>query len=282
MGWCKPRHALYCILRVLTIHSQRLLSTVMHKPLLVWMHRLIPLWTGPANLRPARYYRQVTPSLTECERNEIKESLCHHICVHPEDAVFHGESSRTSAGTLLSLAKTCCTTRDEIMPLFFSNVKVHVSDLSIACWFGTAQPFSAAHVLRLELTHPVPDNVDRSSRERWLTQLLARFPRLEYLGLAGIHAHKDKNRWGTAYKLDDLRMMKFILDNTTLEGVMTCYGTNRGCEDDRYEDSGCMPQIAFVTQRSYGQMFQGDFQEVDFIDVEDELQRGLAALPKEG
>jgi hypothetical protein len=244
------------------------------------MHRDIPPWAGPNYLLPERYYRQVTPSLTECERNEIKNSVDHHICVHGKGTIFCDESPPTPVVTLLSLAKTCCTTRDEIMPLFFNLVKLGVQDLSIACWYGTAHPFSASFITRLDLLDPIADNVNRGARERWLIQMLARFPNLEFLGLVGIHTHKDAHRWGTAYKLDDLRMMKFILDNTNLEGVTAYPSDYRGCKDDRYQDSDCMPQIAFVTSRSYGQMFAGDFERVDFIAVEHELQRGLAALPQ--
>ncbi|KPI45799.1 uncharacterized protein AB675_906 [Cyphellophora attinorum] len=222
---------------------------------------------------------RATPSLGQCEGigdDELSfpgHAQEHGIIAHDDVWLF----CEDRFGPLLNFAKASHTTRDEVMPILNDNIEIGVQDLSIACWYSAARPFFTHSITAFEICAPL--DMPQQLKERWLTQLFTRFPSLDILKLTGIHAHKAASIWGTRYKLDDLRMMKFVLDNSRLQrvGIISSDGTNCAADQEGIYRI-CHPFIAFATepfQCGAGVVFSE-------IDCEAELKKGMGSVVAKG
>ncbi|KPI43646.1 uncharacterized protein AB675_7023 [Cyphellophora attinorum] len=175
-----------------------------------------------------------------------------------------------------SLAQACTTTRDEIAMLVRDSnrkLELHADDIYLACWYGITHSFTSSLCLsHVTITKPFSNRHSFKISERWLTQLFLRFPCLTYLCLKDLHQHKDEERWGSRWQLDDLRVMQFILLNSNLDIV----AIRSAAQEDRCgispEDRDCFPNVEFVAHRVARQHL-GDFPYT--VDVEEELGKAL-------
>jgi hypothetical protein len=143
----------------------------------------------------------------------------------------------TLVAPLLDLAKASRTTRTEIITLF----------QSLSC-YGVSRPSFVPSAIP---DHSVitPFNLHTYLSQRFITQLFAHHPRIDYIQLSGVHTHKSPTYWGTRFELADLRLMKFILDNTQLERVVVIRQYSRFCEG--YGIDECSGEIAIVTDAGF-------------------------------
>lgn len=242
------------------------------------------LLTLPAELR-LEIYKLLSPATP----HKLQLSAGYNdVAIYPYGPILTADEK-----PLFRLCQVCRTTREEIMskpddflPNFCQRLIAH--DLSSACWFGATRLFFAASVFHVEICGGM--SVSIAYREKWLTELFSIFPQLDRLTLQGIHAHKNPGVWGTAYKIDDLRMLKFILDNSRLEKVGTVdvddprmdYRTRRAnycIEDGRY--ATCKPEVTLLTSKGYEEQFRYR-PERGFVEiaVADELERALSLKRK--
>ncbi|KPI46107.1 uncharacterized protein AB675_905 [Cyphellophora attinorum] len=138
---------------------------------------------------------------------------------------------------LLNLAKASRTTRAEIIALLHN----------LSC-YGIPRPIFLPSAVP---NHSVitPFNLHTYLSQRFFTQVFAHHPKIDYLQLSGVHTHKVPTYWGTRYEVADLRLMKFILDNTHLERVVVIRQYSRFCEG--YDIDQCSGEIAIVTEAGF-------------------------------
>lgn len=120
---------------------------------------------------------------------------------------------------LIALAKTSRLLRLEVAPILFRMLQLSCQDISVATYFGAVRPFTTSHIQSLELLNPLKFSLQ--TRKRWITQLLNHYSSLRCLQIHGVHNHKNPAVWGTSYRPDDLRMLKFIVDNSRLKAVVS-------------------------------------------------------------
>ncbi|KPI45397.1 uncharacterized protein AB675_934 [Cyphellophora attinorum] len=184
-----------------------------------------------------------------------------------QDDVFTGLQA------LIDLAYTCRTTRDEILQKLVRYIQA--SDVGIAGWYGVTRPFLSATITELKILKPLL--VAENYRQRWFAQIISQFPALEALFIK-VHTHKDSEIWGTEYALDDLRMMKYILNESQVEVAVNSGGT---CEASGMKDGQCRPWVGLFTEKHFEQQAQNDAEWFDsFIDIEGELKRALTLKRK--
>jgi hypothetical protein len=178
---------------------------------------------------------------------------------YPDEVSEHSTIVRDGAtllsvlGTLLNLAKASRTTHAEVMPVLCNDLRLCVNDPEDAGWFGSRLPFFASSITSIDLAER-PRYRYQSSQDSSPAYGLDHFTKLGVIRCAGVHTHKSALRWGTRYVLDDLRMMKFILDNSRLSQVGVITTEDNVCKRN-YRD--CSPTIAFVTEATFRKNFEG-------------------------
>jgi hypothetical protein len=234
------------------------------------------------NLLPAR--RTLPPTLKDVEAaanhwNPISKQKLSWLKVRGgfESWIFYNRNCTAwvypEVQALIDLAYTCRTTRNEILEKFVRYIQV--PDVGMAAWYGVTRSFLSATITELRIQNPLL--MGESYRERWFTQIIIQFPALKALFIK-VHTHKDSEIWGTEYALDDLRMMKYILNASQLAIAVIAGGT---CESPGVKEGKCRPWVGLFTEEHFEQQAKGDAESLhSFIDVEGELKRALTLKRK--
>ena len=171
--------------------------------------------------------------------------------------------------TFLNMLKTCRTIREELLALLLRPEVFMRAWVPLACWYGLENRFFARRIQFLKMTDELKGTA--SIQERWITQLLCLYPDLKALSLSGFHTHKDDSTWGTPFKLEDLRIIKFTVDNSSMKYVAVDTYTQR-CEARRPAND-CYGNLLFTTADA---PFEVDFAQLIEIKVEEELASAIS------
>jgi hypothetical protein len=228
---------------------------------------------------PVFLHREL-PTLVRC-RNTGKDTL-----VLPGKNIWDYVEIDSGASLLLArdglltipfnLAKVSRLMRDDVLSFLLGGLHLRFEHIGIACWYASVRPLLPSNLISLEIDTPIEDG--KHLRQRWLAKLCAHFPRLEYLKISGIHTHKSASLFGTRYKIDDLLLLKFVLDNSNLERVVMVREEGNGCTQRRISGGGCTPDIAFVTKKGFQKRCQETAeQSFSEIFVEEEIAKSRAS-----
>lgn len=156
------------------------------------------------------------PSIKDTERllapgSSTSGFLSYEIAHHPEkrevrfSTEFHHADELRGAMTLFD---SCRTINNDIIPLLGANIVVYIDTLQLAGWFGTIFSDSFAPFIRHVHLEDKPTG-SLAMQRRWMSVLLARFPRLEMLRVP-LDRTANPGINGSCWTEDSLRMMKFI------------------------------------------------------------------------
>jgi hypothetical protein len=221
------------------------------------------------------------PTLAEVESTSPSEypifqseSPCSTTVQYP----FLSQTEKQNWRTLRALAQACTTIRDEIALLLqntdSNRVELHAEDIYQAEWYGITHTFtSSLFITHLAITKPFYSRLHFRYSQRWLTQLFLRFAHLTYLRLHHMHQHKEEEVWGSRWRMDDLKVMQFILLISKLDIVANRAADHHDkCWFDIPDKTTCRPVVEFVAER-VARQYLGEFPLT--VDVEEELGKAL-------
>lgn len=180
-------------------------------------------------------------SITESSAELLQYVQSDSVRVKNSPNVPGSEEDRraVSLQALMRMAQTCSQFHLEIVSVWSAEVELCAISPFSACWFGLRYPSFASQLKYLMLQQ----DWYISGAKRLLVQLMRVFPNIGYLrtGLSIVHRHKTLSSDKCDYGSLDLRSLKTVLENSSMNLVAA------------YPTSGSRLQIAyFVCSTSAG------------------------------
>ncbi|KPI45730.1 uncharacterized protein AB675_941 [Cyphellophora attinorum] len=144
-----------------------------------------------------------------------REAFIHQMQIDMGWALPDASKRIPTARAMFNLSRSCRLMRQEILRRPVNHMDA--ADIDATCVFGVMRPFFAELVCDLRIAMSL--TMAGSERERWFRQLLSTFPGLSRVEI-NIRFRKDAETSSTKYRVNDLRMIKFILDNSNFDKAL--------------------------------------------------------------